>query len=68
MSVSGAVLANRMLNVAAIGSSLTPVRIMAGTPLTTTISSGNDPVVDGDNVATRVNTVATPESRMARRR
>ena len=58
MSVSGAVLANRVLNVAAIGSSLAPVRIMARAPVTTTISSGNDPLVDGDNVATRVNTAA----------
>ena len=52
MSVSGAVLANRVLNVAAIGSSLTPVRIMAKARITTTISSGNDPLVDGDDVAT----------------
>ena len=30
---------------------------MARAPMTTTISSGNDPLVDGDDAATRVNTV-----------
>ena len=58
MNVSGAVLANRGLTVGEIGTAQQPVRIAVNAPLSAIIASGNDPVLDGDNHATRVNTVA----------
>jgi len=56
MTVTGAVLANRILTVAPLGESA-PVRTVLGSTLTTTLSSGDVPQVDGDNFATRVNMV-----------
>jgi probable HAF family extracellular repeat protein len=58
MTVTGAVVANRVLNVAPLGVSSAPVRIMAKKSATTTISTGNDAAVDSDDAATRVKTVA----------
>jgi hypothetical protein len=56
LSVSGAVLANRYLTVSNLGVVGNPVRIMAGSALTTTVST---PVgAPDDNHATRVNTVS----------
>lgn len=58
MNVTGAVVANRVLNVAALGTSSAPVRVMAKKTLTTAIGTGSDPTVDGDDAATRVKTVS----------
>jgi probable HAF family extracellular repeat protein len=58
VNVSGAVVANRVLDVKALGTAIAPVRVLKGGALTTTISSGNDANTDGDDVATRVNTVS----------
>ena len=57
MDVYGAVVANRQLTVAPIGTSTTPLRIMVNTPISSSISTGSNPLVDGDNYATRINTV-----------
>ena len=51
--VDGAVVNNRVLNV---GAAL-PSRVLFGTTMTTTISSGNTPGVDDDADATRINAV-----------
>jgi hypothetical protein len=56
MTVTGAVLADRILTVAPLGDTA-PVRVVLGGTLTTTLSSGSVPQVDGDNYATRVNMV-----------
>ena len=58
MNVAGAVVADRVLTVMPIESPTGPVRIMARAPLTTTIASGNDPVLDSDAAATRVKVMA----------
>lgn len=59
LAVTGAVVANRTLNVAAVGSSATPARAVVRLPRATTVRSGGNPAVDGDDVATRVTTNAT---------
>ena len=53
MDVSGAVVANRQLTVAAISG-----RIMAHAPMSSSIASGGNAFVDGDDYATRVDTYA----------
>ena len=57
LEVSGAVLNNRVLTAGSLTTSGT--RMLAGSVVTTTISSGSDPTVDGDSYATRVSTVST---------
>jgi autotransporter-associated beta strand protein len=52
------VLANRQLTVGALGTAGQPARVVLRCPRTTTISTGNDPLLDSDAAATRVNTVA----------
>lgn len=54
--VTGAVLANRHLNISSLGTSSVPVRAMPKISQTTTISTGGD-LADDDNHATRVDTV-----------
>jgi hypothetical protein len=48
---------NRVLNVTALGTLASPVRVMAKRALITTINSGVNPLVDSDDTATRVKTV-----------
>ncbi len=57
MTVSGTVVANRLLTVGPIGTVQT-ARVMLNAPITTTIASGSDVTLDDDNHSTRVNTVA----------
>ncbi len=59
MAVSGAVVANRFLSVDAVGSGGQTTRLVKNSKYVTSIRSGSNPLNDGDDVATRVNTVAT---------
>jgi autotransporter-associated beta strand protein len=59
LSITGAVLANRNLTVGAIGASGLAARVMVNRTLNTTLATGSDPLLDDDNHATRVNTVAS---------
>ncbi len=52
------VLANRQLTVAPIGTPSAPARAVLNLARPTTIRSGSDPLLDSDEAATRVNTVA----------
>lgn len=52
------VLANRHLTVAAVGTPTVHARALLNRPRTTTIATGTDAVLDGDDAWTRVNTVA----------
>jgi hypothetical protein len=57
LTVSGAVLDDRHLTANTIGTTAAPVRLMPGVPTFSFIRSGTSALVDGDNYATRVNTV-----------
>ena len=56
MTVDGVVVANRQLTVDRLGTPATPQRVMLRQPYTTTMYSGSNPSVDGDDYATRLNT------------
>ena len=56
MSVDGVVVANRQMTVDRIGTDLTPQRVMLRQPYITTMYTGTNPLVDGDDYATRLNT------------
>jgi probable HAF family extracellular repeat protein len=64
MNVSGAVLANRVLNVTAIGTPSVLTRTIARAEVTATIGTGANLSVDGDNAATRVDTVASAKKKI----
>ena len=61
MTVTGAVLADRILTAASLGDAA-PVRVVVGRTLATTLGSGNVPQVDGDKYATRLNMVRTGQA------
>ncbi|MGA2066194.1 MAG: PEP-CTERM sorting domain-containing protein [Thermoguttaceae bacterium] len=56
MTVTGDLLANRILTAAPVGTLSQSVRTMVGSTLTTTLGTGSD-ITDDDNEATRVDTV-----------